>query len=200
MNSSSTNSITLNGLSSETYYFALRSFNGNGESWFSNELQIYRSSGTLSNDEVWSGPRTLTGNVTIPAGVTLTIEPGATINVPSGRRIIVQGTLIAKGTSSQRIRFNRSGPSRWYGIQFDNSSDDQKCILEYCNIINAIYGVYCRSASPKIINCNLNSNMLGIYCYNLSTEQTIQYNNISNNSTWGFYCITPVMPKSNIII
>ena len=157
-------------------------------------------SGNLPYNEIWSGPVTLTNNVTIPAGDTLTIEPGATINVPAGKKIIVKGTLIAKGTSSQRIRFNRSGTSRWYGIWFENSSDDQKCILEYCNIINAIYGVYCRSASPKIINCNLNSNMLGIYCYNLSTEQTIQYNNISNNSTWGFYCITPVMPKSNIII
>ncbi|MDD4961705.1 MAG: NosD domain-containing protein [Petrimonas sp.] len=53
----------------------------------------YTISGTMSSNEFWfTSPVTLTGNVTIPAGVTLTVDPNITVNL-NGYRINVNGTL-----------------------------------------------------------------------------------------------------------
>ena len=37
------------------------------------------TTGLMTNSETWSGKVTLTGDVTVPAGVTLTILPGTTV-------------------------------------------------------------------------------------------------------------------------
>ena len=49
----------------------------------------------------------ITGNVTIPTNVTLTIDPGAIIKVGLGMNLTVQagGTLLASGTVAQPIIF-----------------------------------------------------------------------------------------------
>jgi hypothetical protein len=121
------------------------------------------TSGSLLCSEIWFGTHSLTGNVTIPSGITLTILPGTQINIPAGKMITVQGTLIAEGTSSEPITFNKSGSTKWWGIRFEDSSDDENCILQYCTIQNASYGAYCYNASPAIKNCNINHNTTGIY-------------------------------------
>src|SRR5437588_5966935 len=49
---------------------------------------------------VWTaadGPYTVTGAVTVPAGQTLTIEPGVTVFFQSAAGIQVKGTLLAEG-------------------------------------------------------------------------------------------------------
>ncbi|MBD3376147.1 hypothetical protein GF406_14015, partial [candidate division KSB1 bacterium] len=48
-------------------------------------------SATLPYDQTWSGSHTLTGDITIPSGVTLTIEPGTYVNIPAGKKITVNG-------------------------------------------------------------------------------------------------------------
>ena len=64
-------------------------------------------SGVLAESQEWSGPQEhfITGNVVVPAGVTLTLGPGAIVKVGLGLNITVQsgGTLIAKGTVAQPI-------------------------------------------------------------------------------------------------
>ncbi|TAK12890.1 MAG: hypothetical protein EPO32_07130 [Anaerolineae bacterium] len=89
--------------------------------------QNLTTSGTVSRDESWIGEITLTGDVTVPAGVTLTIQPGTTVyltpdsddqtccgndpndpNWKSEEVILinaVDGILIAEGTSDQPIVF-----------------------------------------------------------------------------------------------
>jgi len=99
---------------------------------------------------VGSGTHTLTGNVTVPANIALIFEPGATVNIASSKKITVQSTLIAEGTFSQPITFDKSGSSKWWGIKFEDSSDDNVCLLKHCTIQNASYGVYCYKASPAI--------------------------------------------------
>ena len=109
--------------------------------------------GTLTYDQTWSGTQTLTGSVTIPSGVTLTISPGAVIRIPSGKKIIVQGTLVADGATNG-ITFDKSSSSKWWGIKFEDSSNDSECILKFCTIQNASYGAYCYKSSPLIQNSN----------------------------------------------
>jgi len=143
------------------------------------------TSGSLTHDEAWCNTHTLTGNVTIPSGITLKIKPGTVVYIPPGKRITVQGTLIAEGTSSEPITFDKSGSSKWWGIKFEDSSDDENCILEHCNIQNASYGAYCYNASPAIIYCNINNNTTGIYKAYGTTQQHIFDNDIGYNSLGG---------------
>jgi len=70
-------------------------------------------SGVISSDTAWTkanSPYTITAKTLIKNGVTLTIEPGVTVNMnfDSGSQIYLQveGTLIAKGSSSEKIYFN----------------------------------------------------------------------------------------------
>lgn len=87
-------------------------------------------------------------DVTVAAGVTLTIEAGATIYLDPGKKLIVNGTLNAVGTSSSGITFNRSGSSStWSGIQFNNGSSGN---LQYCNIYYATNGISLYNSSPQI--------------------------------------------------
>jgi hypothetical protein len=64
--------------------------------------------GIITQDTTWTkanGPYSLTGPVGVSQGVTLTIEPGTTVNL-NNYYIIVNGTLVAKGTSTDKIQIN----------------------------------------------------------------------------------------------
>ena len=139
-------------------------------------------SGTLPYNQTWSGTHTLTGDITIPSGMTLTIEPGTIVFTPANKKITVQGALVAEGTSSEPITFDKSGSSNWYGIKFEDSSDDDECVLKYCTIQNASYGAYCYKASPDIKNCTINNNFFGIFASYGTVDHEIFYNDIVNNT------------------
>ena len=66
-----------------------------------------QQSGTLSDNAVWTGNCTyyVTSNLTIPAGVSLTILPGAVVKLAPGTSIFVQGSLVAHGLISRPIVF-----------------------------------------------------------------------------------------------
>jgi parallel beta-helix repeat protein len=64
--------------------------------------------GIITNDITWTkadSPYSLQGPVAVDKGVTLTIEPGVTVNL-NGYYIQVNGTLKARGTDNQKIYFN----------------------------------------------------------------------------------------------
>jgi hypothetical protein len=76
---------------------------------------------------------------TLPAGVTLRIEPGVNVYVDAGVRITVNGRLLAEGTPEQRIRFSpppgafssadvdpikngvQTGAPKWGGLRIEDS-------------------------------------------------------------------------------
>ena len=81
-------------------------------------------SGTISSNTTWGlsgGPYTVTGNILVSSGVTLTIEAGVTVKVNSGFYIKNEGILSAVGTSFKKIIFesSASSPSKsdWEGIR-----------------------------------------------------------------------------------
>jgi hypothetical protein len=64
--------------------------------------------GIIDSDTTWAfqgSPYTLTGPTAVNQGVTLTIEPGVTVNL-GDYYIQVNGTLVAEGTSSNPINLN----------------------------------------------------------------------------------------------
>jgi parallel beta-helix repeat protein len=109
-------------------------------------------SGIITSDTTWSlanSPYNFTGNVTVATGVTLTVEPGADVNV-SRYFLQVEGTLIASGTSTNKINFDSfiytPNPQELYpgGIVFMQSSTGSLIENAYVTGIDVI------NSSPKI--------------------------------------------------
>lgn len=102
---------------------------------------------TLANS-----PYVVTGNIIVPAGMTLTVEAGVVVKFAGYFSFKVEGTLRALGLPQQRIVFTSSKdqelaanasentlptPNDWYGLEFtDNSNDEQSrvenCWLKHC--------------------------------------------------------------------
>ncbi|HEX3131762.1 MAG TPA: right-handed parallel beta-helix repeat-containing protein, partial [Thermoanaerobaculia bacterium] len=83
--------------------------------------------GSITSDTLWKaldGPFIVTCEVVVPAGVTLTLEPGVVVKFNSLLGIQVLGSLVAQGTQSRGILFtsNRSRLRRgdWDGIGIGN--------------------------------------------------------------------------------
>lgn len=64
-------------------------------------------SGALAGNETWLGSalHQVTGDLTVPADVTLTVQPGAIVKFGWKRRLSVDGRLEARGTVAQPITF-----------------------------------------------------------------------------------------------
>jgi hypothetical protein len=94
-------------------------------------------SGTINSNTTWAAANsayTLTGNLTIDNGVTLTIEPGVVVRMPSDCLLQVNGRLVAEGTSSQKITVQGGG------IHFADSSSGssiKNAILDSTNLVVA---------------------------------------------------------------
>ncbi len=97
-------------------------------------------SGTLGTDTVLDaagGPWRVTGTLTVPADITLTIDPGATLFFNPNAGLTVYGRVVAAGTVYQNITLTRAPDSlgRWAGVQFLNTSEESRLIY-----VNMEYG------------------------------------------------------------
>lgn len=107
--------------------------------------------GRIESDATWTkagSPYTLTGNVLVSTGVTLTIEAGVTVNL-TDYLLMVNGTLRAIGTSSDKIQF-RGGTITI--TEYSNSWNEETgsgCIIEYTNCDSQLVVI----GNPKISSC-----------------------------------------------
>lgn len=69
-----------------------------------------------------NSPYTLDSDLIIPAGITLTIQPGVTINMPALRNIRVQGILNIAGTAAQKVTITGRNGDRWGAISLEDNS------------------------------------------------------------------------------
>lgn len=122
--------------------------------------------GEISVDTVWAlvdSPFIVAQNVTIKEGVTLTIEPGVEVRFGGGPfTIIVNGTLIARGTGEKPIKFT-SGKELpeagdWATILF-NGAGQQPSTLENCVIEYGIDGVTVNSGVLNVQNSIIQLNL-----------------------------------------
>jgi hypothetical protein len=98
--------------------------------WY-NDSSVVSVSGTLASDTSWSaaaGPYQVTSTVTVPDGVTLTIEAGTSVYFAAGAGLVVNGVLAAQGTPERHIRFGRAPGSTgvWSGLTFDESAAENR--------------------------------------------------------------------------
>jgi len=157
-----------------------------------------RVSKDITENAVWfsqASPYLLQKTITVPKGVTLTIEPGCAIQ-SDGPGLIIKGTLIAVGTPENPIRFSAISPktkdTSWEGILFDNT-DDNNSSVQHCRIENAVTALVLISSSPGIAGNLMVENEIGIDIQDFSSPK-ITENRIVHNRKTGIYC-TRSAPK-----
>jgi hypothetical protein len=128
-----------------------------------------------------SSPYNLIGNMLVANGVTLTIEPGVTVNL-NNNFIYVNGTLKARGSSTEKIQFN-SGQIRFTEFSANwSETTSSGSIIENANMDTTSISV--TSSSPKISGVSTSE-------INLSTASPIITNSIINELTGNVYGWSP---------
>ncbi|HNQ44192.1 MAG TPA: hypothetical protein PKI59_07170, partial [Candidatus Cloacimonadota bacterium] len=115
-------------------------------------------------------PHQLIGDVSVPAGETLTISPGVIVQAMGNFRINAEGTIQAIGTETDSIYFyNLQNPPTtiWKGIRLENTSlvsNFQHCYIEY-----AEYGINAVNAPVNISDCHFKLNKKGMQLYGIGS-------------------------------
>jgi hypothetical protein len=127
--------------------------------------------GTVSG--VWSNalsPYRLIDTCTVPAGQSLTIEPGVIVKIDSGYSLEVYGTVTAVGTPAAQITFKSRWPSNYWKQIFIQAGGGADSRFSYCNFTDATNAVYLQAYRASVTvatefqNCNF-SNCVGWCVY-----------------------------------
>ena len=98
---------------------------------------IAQISGAISNDTIWTAGTVIADSVYVPAGKTLTIQPGTIVKFNANKTLVVAGILSANGTSANPITFTQNtgspSPGGWYGIEFQNTANVGS-VFNYCTV------------------------------------------------------------------
>jgi PKD repeat protein len=151
------------------------------------------NAGNVSGTWSASGsPYRIEGDITVPAGGTLTIEAGAQVSFQSWYSLTVNGTLIADGTAGEPILFTAATSTGWLGIRFVNAPDGslldnvivEKGHASGADPLNKGGGIYIDGSNPTISNSTIRDNFAvysggGIYLNN--SNATLIGNSIINN-------------------
>jgi hypothetical protein len=129
-------------------------------------------SGWINQDTTWSktnNPYTFTGDVYINSGVTLTIEPGTTVNM-GNNCLQVNGTICARGTSTEPIYISgNTNAVEGVDCKIDftqtsinwSQSTETGCIIE--NTVLRSVPILVEGNSPLICNNNILFDSSNVY-------------------------------------
>jgi parallel beta-helix repeat protein len=127
-------------------------------------------------------PYIVTGNVIIPAGQTLTIEPGVVVKFNGFHGLFIDGNLSAAGTQGNRITItsNKTSPADgdWDTIKVNSTG---RVEIHYCDISYSMYGmVFLQSSNNNITNSKIFSHRMRGILLGESSWNNIIGNRINN--------------------
>jgi parallel beta-helix repeat protein len=143
-----------------------------------------------------NSPYYITGDITIPADSTLTIEPGVEVEFQGNYSLVVNGGYLeAIGTEVDSIHFFPADTNaRWDGIGFSSAPDSSH--MDYCTVQYATYdelrgggGIDCSNSNPVISHCAIShcDGLWGGGIYFNNFNGSISYCTIIGNQSllWG---------------
>ena len=186
--------------------------------------QTQVSAGAVSGTwDITGSPFMVNGEIYVDEGASLIIDPGVEVKFNGWFKFIVNGSLMAEGTETDKILFTAADiNNRWHGIRFQGTNETS--VLDYCIISYGLTnsgssnfleyaggGILCYSspnASITISNCEILNNIAlrggGIGCFNTHPEivnSTIA-NNYAEEDAGGIAIYSQSAPviRNNIII
>jgi hypothetical protein len=97
-------------------------------------------SGSIANDQRWSGTITLVGETTIEAGATVTVEPGTEIFARNGVTVRVAGALDVAGTAAAPVSMLPSADATtWAGLVADPGGSIRVAYAEGTAVATLLY-------------------------------------------------------------
>jgi hypothetical protein len=145
--------VALSGLNATTtYHFRVKSKDASGNEAISSDYTFTTLKipievvGTIQNNTVWTANNTyvIYGKVIVPSGVTLTIEPGTAVSFKghpmTNTQLVIEGTLIAKGTKENYISFKSQTVSGTGGCGSISGLSNSQINMEYCLCKSAGFG------------------------------------------------------------
>ena len=175
---------------------------------------IYVEDGTIAGNPTWGSTATanyyLAGNITVPAGLKLTILPGTVIKFAQNVGLHINGTLDAIGSPSKKIYFSdirddESGgdtngdgsasvptPGWWRGILVNDGASAAlaHCVVRYGGSSgpNSSNIYKTGSGSFSISNSTIaNSSYYGLYLNGATSGSTLTANTYASNGYDGIY-------------
>ncbi|NCQ19730.1 MAG: right-handed parallel beta-helix repeat-containing protein, partial [Ignavibacteria bacterium] len=167
-------------------------FNGQTKSF-----SKYITSGTLLSSEQWFGNNNITGPVTVPAGITLTIvnhpgDPATKLTFTNGASLNVNGSFVVNGESTKKITFDFVAPNSTLqnGIRVNQGGG---VVLSHSIIKNGYIGININQALGSIANSEITGCSFGFVISGTNyivTQPEITnckiHANPSAGSGWGF--------------
>jgi parallel beta-helix repeat protein len=169
-------------------------------------------SGTWTHE---NSPYCINGEITIPQGSQLTIEPGVNVIFTGHYKFNIYGRLVAEGDWQRYINFiPQNSFIGWHGLRFfDQNSNGQDiskvvyCKLQYGNAFGTSPdcnggAIYLDNSDILIDNCIISNNTViggggGVFIYN-SSDPTIKRSIIRDNTSeaagGGIYATIGVFP------
>lgn len=152
--------------------------------------------GVISSNTTWTkanSPYTVTGNIQVNVGNTLSIEPGVTINFSPNTYLKVLGNIIAQGTLSDSIIFKSANNEKWSGIQLISSSTNinsdytysSGSIFKYVRFDNSSKALFIYNSSFYVEKCYFTNNTIGIEPR--STSKSLLKSSVFNSNVTGIY-------------
>jgi len=133
----------------------------------------YKTDFSIDRDTLWKGVITINGTVSVKKGATLTIEPGAVIkfkrldrdnNGIGDGELMVEGRIIARGTSEKRILFTSAEKNPevrdWSYVMVHATGTDN--VFEYCEFRYAYSGIQLLYSNGRVADCLFDKNYMGL--------------------------------------
>jgi hypothetical protein len=129
-------------------------------------------SGTWTQE---NSPYIVTGNVVVPAGQILTIQPGVSVLFNNDTQLTVNGQISAIGTINDSIRFQTNDNGFWNGLKIESSMENNKIFYCYFTEVgDNHYAVSSVESRIKIRFCHIENCIEGIQFFDMNQNEPPQ--------------------------
>lgn len=178
---------------------------------YGRDVSFMRAVTVNSDSVITAGHYVVYDSLVVSRGVTLNVEPGATLYFHDKVPMIVRGTLSAVGTKEKPVIFRGDRtdnifsylpydriPGQWDGIMLASTSNGNR--LEYCDIHSANYGIKMEAGDSTVQRLTMNASRLENF-YGNALELVQAHADVTNSllANAGGNCVKIVGGKVNFV-